>query len=275
VTETVARARRAFRELHGQGTFVLPNPWDAGSARLLETLGFAAVATTSSGFAASLGRPDQQLTRRELVDHVAALAGAVRVPVAVDAERCYATDPTGVAETVELLAEAGASGISIEDYDPVADRIDGVEVAAERVAAAAAVCDRHGIVLTARCENHLYGVDDLDDTVARLRAYRVAGAHVGYAPGLVTLPDIARVVAEVGLPVNVLALRAGPSVPQLAEVGVRRVSTGGSLAWAAYGAMVDAARELLATGTSSYLDRALPRDVRAAAFDPAPPANPA
>lgn len=259
-------ARDAFRSLHTAGTFVLPNPWDVPSARLLEQLGFAALATTSSGFAASLGRADQHVTRDELVAHVATLTAAVRVPLSVDAERGYAADPAGVARTVRLLAEAGASGVSIEDYDPTTGRIDPVEVAAERVAAAASVCVEHGIVLTGRAENHLYGIADLDDTIARLIAYRDAGADCLYAPGLRDLGDIARLVGEVGAPVNVLALRDGPAVPQLAEVGVRRVSTGGSLAWAAYGALVDAAAELRDNGTSGYLDRALPRSMRDAAF---------
>jgi 2-methylisocitrate lyase-like PEP mutase family enzyme len=264
---TVDQVRASFRRLHERGTFVLPNPWDVGSARLLQALGFHALATTSSGFAASLGRLDQHVTRDELVTHVAALTSAVDVPVNVDAERCYADDPGGVAATVELLAAAGASGVSIEDYDPRAGRIDDVGTAIERVAEAAAGCDRYGLVLTARCENHLYGVDDLDDTIARLRAYREAGAGAVYAPGLTTVDEAARVVAAVDAPVNVLAVRGGPAVPQLAAVGVRRVSTGGSLARAAYGALVDAARELLSGGTSSYLARALSADLCATAFD--------
>jgi 2-methylisocitrate lyase-like PEP mutase family enzyme len=258
--------RAAFRALHESGTFVLPNPWDVGSAKLLEQLGAVALATTSSGFAATLGRDDQNVTRDELVAHVAALTAAVRVPVAVDAERGYAPDPAGVATTVELLAEAGASGVSIEDYDPATQRLDPVEVAADRIAAAAEVCARHGIVLTGRAENHLYGVDDLDDTIARLVAYREAGAACVYAPGLADLADIGRVVTETGAPVNVLALRHGPSVPELAAAGVRRVSTGGALAWAAYGALVTAATELLEKGTSSYLDGVVPRRLRTAAF---------
>jgi 2-methylisocitrate lyase-like PEP mutase family enzyme len=258
--------RATFRALHEQGTFVLPNPWDVGSARLLEELGFAALATTSSGLAATLGRGDQQVTRDELVAHVAALTAAVRVPVTVDAEHGYAADAAGVAETVELLAAAGASGLSIEDYDPVSKRIVPVDVAVARIAAAAQACDLHGMVLTGRAENLLYGVLDLDDTVARLRAYRDAGAHCVYAPGLTALPEIARVVEEAGAPVNVLALTGGPSVPELAAVGVRRVSTGGALAFAAYGAAVSAARELQDAGTSSYVVRALSRDLRAAAF---------
>jgi 2-methylisocitrate lyase-like PEP mutase family enzyme len=262
----IENIRNAFRSLHTAGTFVLPNPWDVPSARLLAHLGFPALATTSSGFAASLGRADQNVTRDELVTHVATLTAAVEVPVSVDAEQGYAADPAGVAETVRLLAEAGASGVSIEDYDPALGRIEPVEIATERIAAAASVCTAFGMVLTGRAENHLYGHHDLPDTIARLTAYRDAGATCLYAPGLTDLDDIARLVTEVGAPVNVLAMHGGPAVPQLAEAGVRRVSTGGSLAWAAYGALVDAAAELRDSGTSTYLDRALPRDVRDAAF---------
>ena len=258
--------RAAFRGLHTAGTFVLPNPWDVPSALLLEHLGFPALATTSSGFAASLGRLDQHVRRDELVAHVKTLTATVRVPVSVDAERGYAADPQGVAETARLLAEAGASGLSIEDYDPATGRIEPVEVATERIAAAAGVCADHGMVLTGRAENHLHGIGDLDDTIARLTAYRDAGATCLYAPGLTDLGDIARVVGEVGAAVNVLALRNGPAVPQLAEIGVRRVSTGGSLAWVAYGALVDAATELRDSGTTTYLDRALPPAVRNEAF---------
>jgi 2-methylisocitrate lyase-like PEP mutase family enzyme len=256
-----------FRTLHESGTFVIPNPWDVPSARLLEHLGFAALATTSSGFAASLGRGDQHVTRDELVAHVATLTSAVHIPVSVDAEAGYAADAAGVAGTVRMLIEAGAAGLSIEDYDPHSRSIYPVDVAAGRIAAAAAECDRHGVVLTGRAENHLYGAGGLDDTIARLVAYREAGATCLYAPGLTGLGDIARVVREVAAPVNVLALRNGPSVPELAEVGVRRVSTGGSLAWAAYGALAEAATELRDHGTSTYLDRALSRETRDAAFD--------
>lgn len=257
--------RVRFRQLHEEGTFLLPNPWDAGSAKLLQHLGFDALATTSSGFAATLGRLDQQVTRDELVAHVTTLTAAVDVPVNVDAEHGYADTPDGVAETVERLAAAGAAGVSIEDHVPGRGVIPAAE-AAERVAAAAAVCAREGIVLTGRAENHLYGAGDLDDTIARLQAYAAAGAGCVYAPGLTRLADIERVVREVGVPVNVLALRGGPSVPELAGAGVRRVSTGGALAWAAYGAMVAAAAELQAAGTSTYVDAALPADLRAAAF---------
>jgi 2-methylisocitrate lyase-like PEP mutase family enzyme len=255
-----------FRALHESGTFVIPNPFDVGSARLLESLGAVALATTSSGFAATLGRQDQQVTRDELVAHVAALAAAVSVPVSVDAEHGYASTPDGVAETVELLAEAGASGVSIEDYDPAAGAIMPVGAATERVAAAAEVCARHDLVLTGRAENHLHGAGDLDDTIARLCAYRDAGAGCVYAPGLADLDDIRRVVSETGVAVNVLALRNGPSVGELAAAGVRRVSTGGSLTWAAYGGLVTAATELLEKGTSTYLSTAVTADRRAAAF---------
>jgi 2-methylisocitrate lyase-like PEP mutase family enzyme len=260
-------ARRAFRTLHESGTFLLPNPWDVGSARLLEQLGCVALATTSSGFAATLGRADQKATRDELVAHVAAIAAAVRIPVTVDGEHGYASDPAGVAQTVELLAEAGASGVSIEDFDPVSGAIYPVEVAVERITAAAEVCDRHGMVLTGRAENHLYGAGDLADSIARLTAYRSAGATCVYAPGLTDLTDITRVVTETGAPVNVLALPGGPPVPELAGAGVRRVSTGGALAWAAYGALVTATEELLGPGTSTYLRGAVSRKLRAAAFE--------
>lgn len=269
---TVGERRARFRELHSrEGVFVMPNPWDLGSACLLEACGFDALATTSAGFAWSLGKLDQAVTRDELVAHVATLAEAVAVPLNVDSERCYPDDPGGVARTVALLGEAGASGCSIEDFDPATGRIDAVELAAERVAVAAEAA--HGMsdpmVLTGRAENHIHGVDDLDDTITRLLAYRDAGADVVYAPGLVRVEQVAAVVEAVGVPVNVLALPAGPSVAELASLGVRRVSTGGMLARAAYGALVSGAREVLSEGTSSYARGAITNDVLAAAFGPA------
>jgi len=238
-------ARARFRELHRSGLFVMPNPWDIGSARILADLGFPALATTSHGHAASLGKRDQQVTRDELVAHATALAAAVDVPLNLDAERCFADTPAGVAETVGLLAETGAAGLSIEDYDPVAGAVEPLEAAAARVAAAAEVARAEGMVLTARAENHLYGAGDLDDTIARLRAYRDAGAEVVYAPALTDIADIARLVEAVAVPVNVLALPGAPTVPELAAVGVRRVSTGGALTQVAYGALREAARALL------------------------------
>jgi 2-methylisocitrate lyase-like PEP mutase family enzyme len=257
-----SKLRQRFSELHAVGTFVMPNPWDVGSARLLEALGFPALATTSSGHAASLGRLDQQVTLDELLAHVVTLVDAIGIPLNVDAERLYADEPEGVAETARLIAGTGAAGFSIEDYDPARKRLDPLDEAVARVAAAAEVARAHGLVLTARAENHLYGVDDLDDTIARLRAYRDAGAHVVYAPGLSSLDDIAQVVRETRSPVNVLALHGGPGVRELASVGVRRVSTGGALAWAAYGALVSAGRELLESGTSEYTEGALEQALR-------------
>ncbi len=257
--------RERFRELHESGTWVLPNPWDVGSAKLLQHAGFVALATTSSGFAASLGKHDQHVTRDELVAHVAAICGAVSVPVNVDAERCFADTLDGVAETVDLLAAAGASGLSIEDYDPGVKALEPLDTATARVAAAASAAHRHGIVLTARAENTLYGAGDFDDTLVRLAAYRDVGADCLYAPGLTDLEQIAAVVA-LGRPVNVLTLPGGPTVPQLADAGVRRVSTGGGLAWAAYGALLRAAEELQTDGTNGYLQSGLTRKARSA-FD--------
>ena len=247
----------------------MPNAWDIGSARLLASMGFLAIATTSSGHAAALGRPDQHVTLDELLAHVAALAGAVKLPVSADAERCFADDNDGVARTVELIADAGAAGCSIEDYDPRTGSIDSLPVAVERVGAAAEAAGMHGLVLTARAENHLYGLGDLDDTISRLRAYRAAGAEVLYAPGLIMAEEIERLVEEVGAPINVLAMRQAPSAPELAALGVRRVSTGGGLARAAYGAVAAAARELQTLGTSTYLDAAIPGGDLDAALSPA------
>jgi 2-methylisocitrate lyase-like PEP mutase family enzyme len=249
--------QKRFRELHRHGLFVMPNAWDIGSARLLASLGFQAIATTSSGHAASLGRADQHVSREELLSHVEALVGAVDLPVSVDAERCFADEPAGVSRTVELLAAAGAAGCSIEDYDPAKRSIDSLEVATERVAAASEAARKHGLVLTARAENHLYGIGDLADTIERLVSYRAAGADVVYAPGLVERDQIERLVEAVDAPVNVLAMRRGPSVFELETLGVRRVSTGGGLARAAYGALMAAGNELRTTGTVTYLDSAV------------------
>jgi 2-methylisocitrate lyase-like PEP mutase family enzyme len=260
-----ADKRTRFAELHQAGCFVMPNAWDIGSARVLASLGFEAIATTSSGHAASLGRMDQQVTLEELLAHVDALVRAVEVPVSVDAERCFADDAAGVSATVRQIAGTGAAGVSIEDYDP-GSGIDPVDIAVERVAAAAEVTRSHGMVLTARAENHLYGFEDLGDTIARLRAYHRAGADLVYSPWLADIGQIARVVSESGAPVNVLARVDGPDVAEMAAAGVRRVSTGGALAFAAYGALAIAARELLSKGTSSYIARGLSIDDRRAAF---------
>jgi 2-methylisocitrate lyase-like PEP mutase family enzyme len=261
---SVADRRARFRALHERDKlFVMPNPWDAGSARLLASCGFEALATTSEGFAWSLGKPDQTVSRDELVAHVASLADATSLPLNVDSERCYPNDPGGVAETVALLAGAGAAGFSIEDYDPATGGMEDIGIAAERVAMAAEAAHRltEPMVLTARAENHVHGVDDLDDTIARLIAYRDAGADAVYAPGLRDLGQIAAVVEAVGIPVNALALPNGPTIPELASVGVRRVSTGSLLAGAAYGALVTGARELADAGTSRYAESGVPREV--------------
>lgn len=258
-----AGRRRRFRDLHVSRTFVMPNAWDMGSARLLESLGFSAIATTSSGFAATLGRHDQHVSREAMEEHVGALVEAVDIPVSVDAEHGYADEPAGVGETVRRMAEIGAAGISIEDYDP-AGRIYSLPVALQRLEAAVSAAEGSGIVLTARAENQLYGVGDLDDTIARLIAFGRAGADVLYAPGITSLSDIQRVVEEVSRPVNVLLQEPTPTVGELAAVGVRRLSTGGGLAFAAYGTLVRAGRELLGPGTHTYLDGVLSAEDRRA-----------
>jgi 2-methylisocitrate lyase-like PEP mutase family enzyme len=260
-----------FLELHVPGRpLLLPNPWDLGSARLLARLGFEALATTSSGHAATLGRLDGSVTREEALAHAAAIAGATGLPVSADLEHGFADDPGGVAETVRLALEAGLAGCSVEDatgrqdapiYDP--------GLAAERVRAAAEAAHRGPVhlVLTARAENHLHGRPDLDDTIARLRAYQDAGADVLYAPGLRRLEDIRRLVASVDRPVNVLAVAGAPPVPELAAAGVARVSVGGAFAFAALGALVDAATELRQAGTYGFSGRAAGgRDAARSAF---------
>jgi 2-methylisocitrate lyase-like PEP mutase family enzyme len=263
---TATARRDRLRNLHREGTFVIPNPFDRGSARLLAAMGFAALATTSAGLANSRGRADMSITRDVLVDHVTDLAAGTELPLHVDAERCFADDPDGVAETVGLLADAGAAGVSIEDWNPGADRIEPFDVAVARVAAAATSAGEHGLVLTARCENLLHGVDDLNDTTARLVAYRDAGAEVVYAPGLVDLDAIGTVVTEVGVPVNVLLLPGGPTVADLAGAGVRRVSLGSNLSNAAYGAVAAAAQTVLASGGLGATTPSVPADVAARAF---------
>ena len=262
---SVDSLRKRFAELHREGTFLMPNAWDVGSAKILASLGFPAIATTSSGFAASLGRMDQQTTLDELVGHVRALTSAVEIPINVDAENGYAPTPIGVAEAMDRLATEGAAGVSIEDYDP-ASGLYPLDVAVERIGAAAQAARTHGVVLTAHAENHLYDIEDIDDTITRLRAYRDAGADVVYAPGLGDIKHIARLVGEVEAPVNVLLLRSGPTVSRLTELGVRRLSIGGALAFAAYGALAAGARELLTAGTSTYTSGALSGEDRTTAF---------
>jgi 2-methylisocitrate lyase-like PEP mutase family enzyme len=258
VTGQGDRAER-FLELHrGERPLLLPNPWDAGSAKLLASLGFEALATTSSGAAAALGRLDGALTREEAIASTAAIVEATDLPVSADLENGFADNAAGVAETIRIALEVGLAGASIEDYSGRAEEpFYGIGRAAERVAAAAEAAHSGPVrlVLTARAENHLRGVDDLGDTIARLQAYQEAGADVLYAPGLTRLEDIRELVSSVDLPVNVLAFPGVPAVPELADAGVSRISVGGAFAFAALGATVEAARELMERGTYGYFER--------------------
>jgi 2-methylisocitrate lyase-like PEP mutase family enzyme len=247
-----------FLELHRPGApLVQPNAWDAGSAKILVSLGFQAIATTSSGFAATLGRLDGEVTREEALEHCAAIAAAVDVPVAADLEDGFASDPDGVAETVRLACETGLAGCSIEDYtrDP-ADPIYELGHAVERVAAAAEAAHRGSahLVLTARAENHIKGRTDLSDTITRLQAYQEAGADVLFAPGVNDLAELRTLIRAVDRPVNVLGLQGCPPVDQLASVGVARISVGGAFAYVALGALIDAATALRDNGTFGYWD---------------------
>jgi 2-methylisocitrate lyase-like PEP mutase family enzyme len=226
---------------------------------VLASLGFEALATTSSGHAATLGRLDGSVTREEALAHAAQLVAVTELPVSADLENGFADAPTAVAETVRLAVEAGLAGCSIEDYtgDPD-DPIYELDLAAERIAAAARAAHDGPVrfVLTGRAENYLHGRKDLDDTVARLRAYQEAGADVLYAPGLSDPQDIRDLVAALDRPVNVLARPGAPPVTELAELGVARVSVGGAFAFAALGALVEAANELRDQGTYGFLERA-------------------
>jgi 2-methylisocitrate lyase-like PEP mutase family enzyme len=244
-----------FLELHDPSDpLLLANAWDRGSARLFERAGYRALATTSSGHAATLARRDGGVTREEALAHAAEIVAATSLPVSADLENCFGDGPEGVAETVRLAVEAGLAGCSIEDHPPVGEEpIYSLEEAVERVGAAAeAAHSGSGLVLTARCENYLYGRRELGDTVERLRAYEAAGADVLYAPGVVEADEIREIVGALERPVNVLALPGVPPVRELAELGVSRVSVGGAFAFAALGAAVEAARELIEDGTYSF-----------------------
>jgi 2-methylisocitrate lyase-like PEP mutase family enzyme len=249
-----------FLALHHQGgPLLLPNPWDEGSAKLLAALGFSALATTSGGYAATLGRLDGMVTRDEALAHAARIVAAVDVPVSADLENCFADEPAGVAETIEGARSAGLAGCSVEDF--TRDRgapIYDLDLAAARVEAAAEAAHRGpvGLVLTARAENYLHGRRDLSDTITRLQRYQEAGADVLYAPGLTSLDEIRQLVESVDRPVNVLALPGGPAVSELAAAGVRRVSVGGAFAYVALGAVVAAARELHDQGTYGFWEQA-------------------
>lgn len=256
MSDQAAKAQH-FRELHRPGEpLLLPNAWDVGSARLLASLGFEALATTSSGYAATLGRLDGSVTREESLAHAAQLAAATDLPISADLENGFAHEPTEVARTVALAREAGLAGCSIEDFtgeenDPIYER----DLAIERVAAAVEAAHEGPVrlVLTARAENHLHGRDDLADTIARLQAYE--GADVLYAPGLTRRDDIRAVISALERPVNVLARPDAPPVAELAELGVSRISVGGAFAFAALGALIEAASELREQGTYGFLQR--------------------
>jgi 2-methylisocitrate lyase-like PEP mutase family enzyme len=247
-----------FQALHHGDPFVIPNPWDAGSARVLEALGFKALATTSSGFAFTLGRLDASTTLEEVAAHVAMLNGATDLPVSVDLENGYGPDPERTAGAIRRIAEAGAVGGSIEDYDPGGHLYERAH-AAERVAAAAEAA--HALAfpftLTARAENHIRGNPDLGDTIARLQAFDAAGADVLYAPGLQTMEEIRAVCRSVSKPVNVLA-RSGMSMSDLVEAGAQRVSVGGGLTWVAVNALASAARAIGEDGDFSVLGASPP-----------------
>ena len=250
---TQERRGAAFKRLHEGEPFVVPNPWDAGSARVLEALGFEALATTSSGFAFTLGRGDGGATLDDVATHLAALLDATSLPVSVDLENGYGPDPDDAAAAIARAAEAGAVGGSIEDYDP-SGLIYDLDHAAERIAAASETARGLGFpfTLTARAENHIRGNPDLDDTIARLQAYERAGADVLFAPGLGDAEELRAVCQAVSKPVNVLA-RPGLTMAEIAAAGARRVSVGGALTWVAVAAMATAAETIRDRGDFSVL----------------------
>ena len=235
----------AFRALHEGEPFVIPNPWDAGSAKVLDALGFKALATTSAGFAFTLGRHDGRVTLDEVLAHVSTVAAATSLPVSVDLENGFGPEPGQAARAISGAAKSGAVGGSIEDWDPERELIYEVGAAAERIEAAAEAAGAAGVpfTLTARAENHLRGNPDLDDTIARLQAYEAAGADVLYAPALFKPDDIRAVCDAVSKPVNVLGL-PGMDTAEVVEAGAQRISVGSQLTWVAAGAMAEAAERL-------------------------------
>jgi 2-methylisocitrate lyase-like PEP mutase family enzyme len=257
-TEGQAEKAHVFQALHHRDfAFIIPNPWDAGTARLLAYLGFEALATTSAGYAFSIGQRDNTVDRRQMMTHLAAIASATNLPVSADLENGFGDAPETVAETIGLAAAAGVVGGSIEDSTQRTDQpIYEIELASDRIRAAA---DAAGALpfpftLTARCENYLVGRPDLNDTIKRLQAYQLAGANVLYAPGLKSKEDIAAVVSSVDRPVNVVMGLQGVqlSLAELSAIGVKRVSVGSALSRAALGAFLRAAREMNEHGTFSF-----------------------
>jgi 2-methylisocitrate lyase-like PEP mutase family enzyme len=258
-----AEKGQAFRTLHARGqAFIIPNPWDAGTARLLAQLGFEALATTSAGYAFSAGKADNTISREEMMAHVSTIAAATELPVSADLENGFGDDPETVAETIRLAGAAGAVGGSIEDMSrqaghPIYERAHAVERV--RAAAEAAHALPFAFTLTARAENYLAGRRDLGDTIERLQAYQAAGADVLYAPGLTNKDDIAAAVRAVDRPVNVVMGLAGAtwSLAELSAIGVRRVSVGSALSRAALGAFLRAAREMREQGTFAFAGEAV------------------
>jgi len=257
---TIAEKAERFRELHARpGTFVIPNPFDIGSARILQHLGFEALATTSSGFAFTMGRRDYAVTRDEAIAHSKALVDATDIPVSADLENGFGDDPGVVAETVRMAASAGLAGCSIEDSTQRdGDPIYGTAHAVDRIRAAVDAARGVGraFTLTARAENYLHGRPDLKDTIARLQAFQDAGADVLYAPGLRSIDDVRTLIEAVDRPVNVLAGMPGLTftVAELASAGTKRISVGGALSRVSLAAIVRAAREMSVHGTFTFVD---------------------
>jgi 2-methylisocitrate lyase-like PEP mutase family enzyme len=257
---TQTERAEAFLALHqGDAPLLLPNPWDVGSAKILATIGFSALATTSAGFAGTLGRLDGGVTRDEVLDHARAICAAVDRPVSADLENCFAHDPAGVAETITLAIESGLVGGSCEDFSGSNDEIYDSGLAVERVAAAVEAAHQGPVhfVLTARCENYLHGKADFDDTLERLLAYQAAGADVLYAPGMQDIDDLRRLIDAVDLPINVLALPGTAPVAELRAIGVKRISIGSGFSAVANGALVQAGQELLERGTYDFWGTAI------------------
>jgi 2-methylisocitrate lyase-like PEP mutase family enzyme len=251
----------AFRALHDGEPFVIPNPWDAGSARVLEALGFRALATTSSGLAFTLGRLDGSVTLDEMADHAGALDRATELPVSADLENGYGAEPEQTAAAIRRAADAGAVGGSIEDFDRDERRLYPLDQATARIVAAveAARGLPFPFTLTARAENLIRGNPDTRDTIRRLQAFEEAGADVLYAPGLATIDEIRTICGAVGKPVNVLA-RPAMRLAEIVDAGARRVSVGGALTWTAVKAFTDAATAIRDAGDLSALDADVPLD---------------
>ena len=259
--KTQAEKGQLFRELHHrEQAFIIPNPWDIGTARLLAVLGFEALATTSAGYAFSMGKADGSIKRDEMIAHVADLAAATDLPVSADLENCFSDDPKEAAETIRLAAAAGCVGGSIEDVTSRGGQVTtyDLELAAEKVSAAveAARSLNFPFTLTARCENFIAGRPDIKNTIRRLQAYQEAGADVLYAPGLSTREDIAAVISSVDRPVNVVMGLSGVQLSRadLSAMGVKRISVGSALSRAALDAFVRAGREMKEQGTFGFAE---------------------